>query len=265
MKYALVNNTKTEAMKGAVGRCPICKEPVIAKCGEFRIHHWAHKSKAFCDSWKENETPWHREWKNFFPQNWQEYLFEDLKTGERHIADVFTVNNLVIEFQHSPISQEERRARETFYSSGGRQMIWVVDGTRLKKDEKKFDENIEKIRLSATQAVYTTTIEPEQFFNESWCNSSVPVFFDFFKNTTEKNEAIKKISLLCLLPKTGDGITRIIHVDKQKFLVVSKFYENFFHVIKNTLQTSIIHNLRNQHCLSQSYYRPYYRRRKKRL
>ena len=33
MKFALVDNQKTEAKKGLKGLCPICQQPVIAKCG----------------------------------------------------------------------------------------------------------------------------------------------------------------------------------------------------------------------------------------
>ena len=58
----------------------------------------------------------------------------DKETGEKHIADVRMVHNLTIEFQHSHIGSLERTSREKFYEN----MVWVVDGTRLKKDYPRF-------------------------------------------------------------------------------------------------------------------------------
>ena len=126
MKFALVDNQKIEASKGLKGICPICHQPVIAKCGEIKMDHWAHKSLAQCDKWWEHETEWHRSWKNKFPLDWQEVIAIDEMTGEKHIADIKTDKGMVIEFQHSNISAEERISREKFYKN----MIWVIDGTR---------------------------------------------------------------------------------------------------------------------------------------
>ena len=70
MKFALHGGKRVEAeanLKGAV--CQVCKAEVIAKCGDIKIHHWAHKSKRKCDHWWENETQWHRDWKNINKRN----------------------------------------------------------------------------------------------------------------------------------------------------------------------------------------------------
>lgn len=115
MKFAIVNNEKLEAEKGLSGICPICQEQVIPKCGQYRINHWAHKSINHCDKWWESETEWHRNWKDLFPKEWQEVVAYDDQTGEKHIADIKTNSNLVVEFQHSNISDEERISRESFY------------------------------------------------------------------------------------------------------------------------------------------------------
>jgi competence CoiA-like predicted nuclease len=123
MKYALSNKDRIEATPKAQGICQCCGSDLIAKCGTQKIWHWAHKGKRNCDHWWENETQWHRDWKDNFPKEWQEvvHLSDD---GEKHIADVKTPNGLVVEFQHSAISAEEKLSRETFYKN----MIWVVDG-----------------------------------------------------------------------------------------------------------------------------------------
>lgn len=111
MKYALIDDLRTQATKGARGLCPCCGSELIAKCGEQKINHWAHKGTRFCDPWWEPETLWHRSWKDKFPDVWQEYAQFDEQTGEKHIADIRTNQGLVIEFQHSHINPEERKSR----------------------------------------------------------------------------------------------------------------------------------------------------------
>ncbi|WP_236979976.1 competence protein CoiA [Membranihabitans maritimus] len=124
MKFALVDGCKTEASKEAMGICRCCGSGLIPKCGKIRIHHWAHKREKNCDNWWENETEWHRNWKNEFPGDWQEVVMPDPENNERHIADVYNPSKkLVIEFQNSPISIDELKSREQFY----KRIIWVVN------------------------------------------------------------------------------------------------------------------------------------------
>ena len=127
MKFALVDGNKTEATRGIKGICPSCGSEVIAKCGEVKINHWAHKGTRICDIWWENETEWHRQWKNNFPNDWQEVVNFDVK-GEKHIADVKTDEGWVLEFQHSYLKPEERNSRNEFYSK----LVWVIDGLEEK-------------------------------------------------------------------------------------------------------------------------------------
>ncbi|MCA6063582.1 competence protein CoiA [Thalassolituus marinus] len=110
MKYAIVNNEKIEATKGGKGSCPSCASELIAKCGELKVNHWSHKGSRNCDPWWENETEWHRSWKDYFPKEWQEVVHFD-NSGEKHIADVKTKNGWVLEFQHSFLNPEERQSR----------------------------------------------------------------------------------------------------------------------------------------------------------
>ncbi|SNY99541.1 hypothetical protein SAMN06265377_1351 [Flagellimonas pacifica] len=176
MKYALVHGKKKEAHKGAQGICPGCGATMISKCGEVKIHHWAHKGNRNCDHWWENETEWHRAWKGHFPEEWQEVV-QFGENGEKHIADVKTKTGLVLEFQHSYLNPEERRSRNTFYPK----LAWVVDGTRRLKDRSRFIKVIQEgsslpikdIRISCTD------FPEESRILEEWVNCSVPVFFDF--------------------------------------------------------------------------------------
>lgn len=87
MKFALINDQKVVATTGAKGFCPSCGSALIAKCGEVNVNHWAHKGRRNCDPWWENESEWHRAWKDKFPIEWQEIIQHD-NSGEKHIADV---------------------------------------------------------------------------------------------------------------------------------------------------------------------------------
>ena len=161
MKFALHGGKKVEAatnLKDAV--CQVCKAEVIAKCGDINRHHWAHKRKKECDHWWDPETKWHRDWKNNFPPQWQEVVHTS-KTGEKHIADIKTPNGLVIEFQHSPIKPEKILERNNFYKN----IIWIVDGTRRKNDEKGL---MQYIRVGKNS----------KLINE-WGATGKIVFFDF--------------------------------------------------------------------------------------
>jgi competence CoiA-like predicted nuclease len=158
-KFAIVDGKKTEAHKGLHGLCPVCKNPVIAKCGEIKAHHWAHESTQNCDPWWENKGEWHRKWQDEFDNDWQEIIVEE--NGEKHIADIKTPDGLVIEFQHSPISKEEQQKREKFYKN----MIWVVDCSNSKTAHKKFQKKIlSKNTIEGTDFAYIS----RDCFPDAW-------------------------------------------------------------------------------------------------
>jgi competence protein CoiA len=174
MRIAHVCGKRTEASKGARGECPSCGSDVIAKCGQVKVNHWAHIGKRNCDSWWEKETEWHRAWKNNFPIEWQEIPMPDELTSEKHIADVRTSHDLIIEFQHSHIDPEERYSREKFYQN----MVWVVDGTRLKRDYPRFLKGINSLRNTTKPGHYVVDF-PNKVFPNAWLDSSVPVILIF--------------------------------------------------------------------------------------
>jgi len=128
---ALDNNGKRiHPSKGALALCQICKENVRAYCGEINIDHWRHIDRNDCDTWHENETEWHRKWKNKFPLEWQEVLVRD---GDViHRADIKTPFGLVVEFQNSSISSIDVKERERFYTK----MIWLINTKEFKRNFK---------------------------------------------------------------------------------------------------------------------------------
>jgi len=194
MRFALINNEKAEARPKEKALCPGCLKPVIAKCGTQKIHHWAHQNNKNCDSWWEPETGWHRTWKQNFPNEWQEVHMRDEVTNEIHIADVHTNNNVVIEFQHSHIDPQERIAREKFYPN----LVWVVDGTRLKRDFARFlgGKQHFNVLIRGIYSVYFV----EEVFPSAWHSSTVPVILDFFDPKLSDNIKERKF-LYCLIPK----------------------------------------------------------------
>jgi len=176
MKFAFVEGIRQEATTGSRGTCPRCGSPTLAKCGMRRLHHWAHVSTAVCDRWWEPETEWHRAWKNLFPTEWQE-VHHRAADGEVHIADVKTASGTVVEFQHSTISPQERASREAFYGS----MIWIVDGTRLKRDLSSFREALHNAPPvgAETDARSWLLFDRAAVLIERWRGGKRPVFLDF--------------------------------------------------------------------------------------
>ncbi len=214
MKFALVNGQKMEPQPGLKGTCTYCQRNMTAKCGPVRIWHWAHKSKCSCDPWWENETDWHRTWKNHFPTEWQEIIHIDSATGEKHIADIKTANGLVVEFQHSAIQPTEIQSREVFYKN----MVWVVDGTRLKKDYPRFSKGFSCLRPIPTVQGFFLLAFPEECFPKSWLKSSVPVYFDFQGiYPVDQQERIRS-PLWCLFPGRVEGHALVAGVSRKQFI-----------------------------------------------
>ena len=225
MKFALVNGEKQEAAKGAKGVCQICGSEVIARCGEVKINHWAHKGNRNCDPWWENETDWHRSWKGNFPQDWQEKVHFD-ESGEKHIADVKTNSDWCIEFQHSYLNPEERRARNSFY----RKLVWVVDGARRKNDEKQFQKILSESARLPTQIPILQVHFPEECrLLKEWHDDNALVFFDF-----QEIGITEQPMLWFLFPKMPSGDTYISPFSRLNFI---EFHNNnkFDELVKNTI------------------------------
>ncbi len=236
MKYAIVNREKTEAFKGGKGVCPSCSSELIAKCGDFKINHWAHKGTRNCDIWWENETEWHRQCKNQFPKEWQEIVHFD-RNGEKHIADIKTNKDWVIEFQYSFINPEERKSRIEFYSK----LVWVINGLRRKSDKVQFQNILEN---SSQAPVGNINIRKVNFPEDSrllkeWLNCGVPVFFDFHE--------LNKSGLWFLLPFNIKDEVYLVFFSREEFINVHNndgFDELVYKLIPN-IRNMIIEYKRN--------------------
>ncbi len=117
----------SKAEKNEEYYCPICEELLIVRHGTINTPHFAHKSNSLCsekDGWHYDMSAWHYDWQNQFPLKNQEIIFKN--NNKIHRADVF-INNTVIEFQHSPISESEFYERNDFYKNLKYKIIWIFD------------------------------------------------------------------------------------------------------------------------------------------
>ena len=230
MKYANVNSIKTEAFKGGKGYCIFCNLEVTAKCGEIRIHHWAHKLTLACDNWVENETEWHRNWKNKFPEDWQE-IVQYAPSGEKHIADVKTNKNWVLEFQHSYLNSEERNSRNTFYPK----LVWIIDGLRRKTDIAQFAKILKDSRQAPVGglSILKVNFPEESRLLQEWMNSNKPVFFDFGKKANK--------NFWFLLPLNIKNEAYITYFSREEFITVLNYdgFDELFEEIIPTIQRII--------------------------
>lgn len=231
MRFAIVNGQKTEPKPRLKGACPNCRGEMIARCGRLKVWHWAHKGKPLCDQWWENETEWHREWKNHFPIEWQECCLRNRSTGEKHIVKVRAKSGLVIEFQHSYLNSEEQEAREGFY----KKMVWVVDGSRLKRDFPRFLKEVKHFEPSHMPGVFLASY-PEECFQVAWTTRSVAVFFDFEGVPEHRPDNAEK-SVWCLMPDRVPGRSVVIAL-KQKDFVEAVQHGNLVNDLKKIFENA---------------------------
>ena len=104
--------------------CPLCKKEVRLRAGSINVPHFAHINSQDCDDFSSDMSEWHREWQSLFPKGNREYIIEH--HDEKHRADVCCYST-VIEFQHSPISEEEFWRRNEFYTAAGYKVVWIFD------------------------------------------------------------------------------------------------------------------------------------------
>lgn len=106
--------------------CPTCGCKVIPRQGNHNIYHFAHPQGSNCDLWNYDMSEWHRAWQSQFPEDMQEVVLSN--SYDKHRADVLLEDRkLVVEFQHSPLSDKEFRQRNDFYLSCGYDVVWLFD------------------------------------------------------------------------------------------------------------------------------------------
>lgn len=121
------NNVRITAPNAKTAKkytCPICGDEVILRQGSINIWHFAHKSSECVDTWNYDMSEWHLSMQNRFPEEQREVVISH--NGKIHRADILK-DDMIIEFQHSPISIDELRDRNLFYREAGYKVAWVFD------------------------------------------------------------------------------------------------------------------------------------------
>jgi competence CoiA-like predicted nuclease len=104
--------------------CPMCNSELSLKKGSKKIHHFAHKINSTCELENRDKSDWHIEWQESFGIDNSEKI---TTIGEyTRISDI-NLNNVYIEFQHSPITYKEIRKRTRFYTLDNRKLFWIFD------------------------------------------------------------------------------------------------------------------------------------------
>ena len=209
MRVALVNDVRSEPTPNVRGKCCLCGDDMIAKCGQYVRWHWAHKARITCDPWQESETDWHRYWKDAFPIACQEVVHVADRTHEKHIADVKTPGGMVVEVQHSPIGEDEARSRESFYGK----MIWIVDARHLSR---WFCLGMAHDLASCRPMMYQIEWWGPSRLLERWSKSGVHVYFDVMNSATEHGGDDGKLWFLpreVIIPVENRVLWRLLEFD----------------------------------------------------
>lgn len=187
MLYAWIGDEKRPPKtKGERAVCRDCGGQLIAVMPVENVPHWRHKG-GDCDPWSEPEGPWHLGWKEEFELACREVVRVDESTGEHHRADVLygadTLQATVLEFQHSPIAEEERNARETFYRRAHR-MFWLVhihNEQSFLAHHFGFSIDFQKrpVDLDGKKFAIMDWMGPSKQFIEKWKRATAHVFFDW--------------------------------------------------------------------------------------
>ena len=249
LQYALVNGVKTlprqENKKPLHGICPHCGGEVVAKIYQDRMSHWAHLNSKMCDKWWESKTPWHIQWQNLFPKEWQEVRVDNPNDADDwHIADVCTSDGLVVEFQHSTISDFQREEREKFYTTFKNDMIWVVFAGG-KANRKHFIKNVNDdawtLKFTLIEGILLC-LDPfnDTYFPRAWTGRDVVTFFDLRVGDVKQDEIERTDVIYCLLPyrilkENGWALTYVTESEFRKITNCNERYQvwkkNIFDVL----------------------------------
>ncbi len=101
-------------------------------------------------------------------------------------------------------------------------MVWVVDGTRLKRDYPRF---LKCKKNCFENTIFYNTDKPKIFrvdyidwcFPSNWLESSVPVIFDFRGDGTLDDPEGMRNSLYCLFPQV-ERYARVVEISFKAFI-----------------------------------------------
>ena len=126
MLYGVANSGhRILAIKGANAVCPYCRGSLIPKCGQIKIHHWAHKESKGCP-YATGMTHWHYGWLKKFDSirefGWEiEYFFDSIR------FDAFnSKKKQAVEFQRT-VDLENIKTKIAFCTDKGIKLYWLIN------------------------------------------------------------------------------------------------------------------------------------------
>ena len=114
------------ASPGGNASCPECGQPVLAKCGQVLVWHWAHHAGSAHCPHSGGETAWHLNWKAWAHDHGCQV---EKAVVEGFRADIVTPSGGIVELQSKALDPEQVAAREFAY---GQRLIWIC---LVKEDE----------------------------------------------------------------------------------------------------------------------------------
>lgn len=212
--------------------CPICGEPFTIRAENSLAvrKHFAHKRGTNCiDDWSHDMSEWHLSWQEKFPENCREVIVE--KDGIKHRADVL-INNIVIEFQHSPITSEEITKRNMFYLSCGYPVVWVFDAEgQIKNSVGGF---LDPMQCGETDLCWKNP--KEQFVTPF--PQGVTVFLDYSTEISVPQFSNQKVRIMLLL--RGIGTQQILFYKTNPIYIVQANFLKQYGAISDTAVPSIV-------------------------
>ena len=233
MFVALNTNNERVCIENADKRCeyfcPVCNEKLSIKAANSLAvrSHFAHKRGTEClDDWKHDMSEWHYSWQCRFPEESREVVVE--KDGKRHRADI-SINGWIIEFQHSPISGEEIRERNTFYTNCGYKVVWVFDANNKVKNSFDNEETIDPAKLQLGERLEWKRARAE--FKDQTCEN-VLYFIQYNTNISVTPPQSTDIMLVLtkLQPKEVEYLPTIFPVNNELryyYLLPESFVRSF--------------------------------------
>ncbi|PKR78350.1 hypothetical protein CEY16_00910 [Halalkalibacillus sediminis] len=159
-----------EALRHHPLMCPSCREPVLLKAGPIKLPHFSHHPQSSC-AFRKGETPEHiigkthfYEW--FNSQQLPSYIEYFVPSINQRVDVLTKVKEIyyAIEYQCSPITQQEFRDRTEGMISAGIRPIWIFGSNYLKPS------GINQFKLNPILRIAT--------YYSSVKNSSYVLFYD---------------------------------------------------------------------------------------
>lgn len=121
----------------------LASHKVIAKQGEIKRWHFSHVGESDCRFGK-GKTEWHLWWQERVKKENLEIMMK--RDDSFHIADIVNNEGIVIEIQHSNMSEETIRERQDFYKN----MIWIFDCMGGKVIIEKVVKDMMKMKINGS-------------------------------------------------------------------------------------------------------------------